>query len=121
MKWAAGLAVAGVPNNPNPAKVLNLSLGGSGACGITQQAAINAIVAAGTTVVVAAGNSNADAANSNPASCNNVIAVAATNSTGNKASYSNYGAVVDIAAPGGDERQWRAVHLECRNHLARRG
>ena len=31
MRWAAGLAVTGVPTNPNPAKVLNLSLGGSGA------------------------------------------------------------------------------------------
>ena len=102
MTWAAGLAVAGVPNNPNPAKVLNLSLGGSGACGTTQQAAINAIVAAGTTVVVAAGNSNANASGFNPASCNNVIAVAATNPTGQRSYYSNFGAVVDIAAPGGE-------------------
>ena len=60
MRWAAGLAVSGVPTNANPAKVLNLSLGGSGACGATYQDAINAIVAAGTTVVVSAGNSNAE-------------------------------------------------------------
>lgn len=32
MRWAAGLTVAGVPANPYPAKVLNMSLGGSGAC-----------------------------------------------------------------------------------------
>ncbi len=98
MKWAAGLRVTGVPNNPNPAKVLNLSLGGSGACDATQQTAINSIVAAGTTVVVAAGNSNEDAASFNPASCNNVVAVAATNKNGQRAYYSNYGSVVDIAA-----------------------
>jgi len=103
MTWAAGLHVDGVPENANPAKVLNLSLGGTGACGTAQQAAINAIVAAGATIVVAAGNSNADAANFNPASCNNVVAVAATSPTGNRASYSNYGTVVDIAAPGGDQ------------------
>jgi len=35
MRWAAGLAVSGVPNNANPAKVLNLSLGGSGPCSRT--------------------------------------------------------------------------------------
>ncbi|MFN8596649.1 MAG: S8 family serine peptidase [Anaerolineae bacterium] len=102
MRWAAGLPVAGVPNNPNPAKVINMSLGGSGACDAAQQAAINEIVAAGTTVVVAAGNSNADASGFSPASCNNVIAVAATNRTGNRSYYSNFGSVVDIAAPGGE-------------------
>lgn len=102
MKWAAGLSVTGVPNNPNPAKVINMSLGGSGACDATQQTVINSIVAAGTTVVVAAGNSNADAAGYNPASCNNVVTVAATGSAGERAAYSNYGAVVDIAAPGGN-------------------
>lgn len=102
MRWAAGLAVAGVPANPNPAAVLNLSLGGSGACGVTQQTAINDIVAVGTTVVVAAGNSNADAANFNPANCANVVTVAATGSTGDRSYYSNYGTLVEIAAPGGD-------------------
>ncbi len=103
MRWAAGLSGTGAPTNLNPAKVLNLSLGGSGVCGVTQQAAIDEIVAAGTTVVVAAGNSGQDAANFNPASCNNVVAVAATNKTGLRSYYSNYGSVVDIAAPGGEQ------------------
>lgn len=101
MRWSAGLSVPGVPANPYPAKVLNLSLGGSGACDVAQQAAIDAIVAAGATVVVAAGNDNANAGGYNPASCNNIITVAATDNTGDRAYYSNYGAVVDIAAPGG--------------------
>ena len=61
MRWSAGLVVSGVPNNANPAKVLNLSLGGSGACETTYQNAINAITAAGSSVIVSAGNSNADA------------------------------------------------------------
>jgi hypothetical protein len=52
-------------------------------------------------VVVAAGNSNVDMANSSPANCAGVVAVAAVGRTGGKASYSNFGAGVDVAAPGG--------------------
>ena len=100
--WASGGTVSGVPANANPAEVINMSLGGSGACSSTYQTAINAAVARGTTVVVAAGNSNADTAGFTPASCNNVIAVAATNTSGTRASYSNYGSMIDVAAPGGD-------------------
>ena len=66
IRWAAGLTVTGVPANPTPDRVVNISLGGSGACGSTFQNAINAAVAAGTVVVVAAGNSNANAANFTP-------------------------------------------------------
>ncbi|MBP7341338.1 MAG: S8 family serine peptidase [Smithellaceae bacterium] len=102
IRWSAGLAVPGVPENAHPAKVLNMSLGGSGLCGPTYQSAINAAVAEGAVVVVAAGNSNVDVASSRPANCDNVIAVAATNRAGGKASYSNYGTKVKIAAPGGD-------------------
>lgn len=102
MIWAAGGTVSGVPANANPAQVLNLSLGGSGSCSITSQNAINTARSLGTTVVVAAGNENTNASNSNPANCNGVIAVAATNRNGSRAYYSNYGAVVDVAAPGGE-------------------
>ncbi|HET8818747.1 MAG TPA: S8 family peptidase [Xanthomonadaceae bacterium] len=100
--WAAGGSVPGVPDNANPAEVVNMSLGGSGGCSTTYQTAINAAVSRGTTVVVAAGNDNADAAGFSPASCNNVINVAATNKAGTRASYSNYGSTIDVAAPGGD-------------------
>ena len=100
--WAAGGSVPGVPANANPAEVANLSLGGSGSCSATYQNAINTVVGLGTTVVVAAGNSNMDAAGFTPASCNNVVNVAATNKGGTRASYSNYGAKIDVAAPGGD-------------------
>jgi serine protease len=102
MLWAAGLPVAGVPANPNPAKVLNLSLGGGGDCGPTYQGVINSITAAGVTVVVAAGNENADASQSRPANCNGVITVAATDIDGFQPLYSNFGATVEISAPGGD-------------------
>ena len=104
MVWAAGGSVSGVPANPTPAKVLNLSLGGAGACDTTSQNAVNLARGRGAVVVVAAGNSNANASGFSPASCSGVIAVAATNRSGGRASYSNYGALVTVAAPGGDTR-----------------
>lgn len=99
--WASGGSVSGVPANSNVAKVINMSLGGDGACTSATQSAINAAVNRGTTVVVAAGNENDNVANHSPGNCNNVISVAATNRSGAKASYSNYGSLVDISAPGG--------------------
>ena len=102
--WASGGTVGSIPVNPNPARVLNLSLGGSGSCDTTSQNAINSARSRGAVVVVAAGNSNANAANFSPASCAGVITVAATNRSGGRAYYSNYGSVVEVAAPGGDVR-----------------
>ncbi len=98
--WASGGTVSGIPANANPAEVINMSLGGSGTCGSTYQAAIDSAVGRGTTVVVAAGNSNANVSTARPANCNNVIAVAATTSAGARASFSNYGTGIDVSAPG---------------------
>lgn len=100
--WAAGGSVSGAPVNSNPAQVLNLSLGGSGSCSYTSQNAINIARNLGASVVVAAGNEETNASNSNPANCSGVIVVAATNRDGGRAYYSNYGSVVDVAAPGGE-------------------
>lgn len=102
MRWAAGLSVSGVPANANPARVINMSLGGSGTCSTTEQNAINAIVAAGTTVVVAAGNDNANASGYSPGNCNGVITVASNDRYGDRAFYSNYGSTIEVTAPGGD-------------------
>ncbi|MGW1274426.1 S8 family peptidase [Streptomyces sp. NPDC002491] len=99
--WASGGTVSGVPANSNVAKVINMSLGGDGACSAATQSAITGAVNRGTTVVVAAGNESDNVANHNPGNCNNVISVAATNRSGAKASYSNFGSLVDISAPGG--------------------
>lgn len=99
--WTSGGAVSGVPTNANPAKVLNISLGGGGSCGTTTQNAINSARSRGASVVVAAGNSNANSANFSPANCNGVVTVAAVGRNGGKASYSNFGATVEVAAPGG--------------------
>ena len=98
--WAAGGNVPGAPANPNPVHVINLSLGSAGACTQSMQIAIDYAVKVGVTVVVASGNYAADAAAYAPANCNNVISVAASDVNGNRATFSNYGAVVDIAAPG---------------------
>lgn len=102
--WASGGSVAGVPANPNPAKVINMSLGGSGSCSQTYRRAISAANSRGTTVVVAAGNSNANASAFTPANCAGVVTVAALDRDGNRAFYSNYGATVEVAAPGGEVR-----------------
>ncbi|MEO5702296.1 MAG: S8 family serine peptidase [Gammaproteobacteria bacterium] len=102
-RWAVGLFVPGVPPNPHPAQVLNQSLGGAGTCSRLQQAAITEIVALGKVIVVAAGNENINAANANPANCTGVITVAGTNRAGGKTSYTNFGALVDISAPGGEQ------------------
>lgn len=102
MRWAAGLSVSGIPANANPADVINMSLGGSGACSTTEQNAVNAVVAAGTAVVVSAGNSNANASGFTPASCSGVITVASNDRYGDRAWYSNYGSTIEVTAPGGD-------------------
>ncbi|MFD3568375.1 S8 family serine peptidase [Streptomyces sp. NPDC058667] len=104
--WASGGTVPGVPANANPAKVINLSLGGASAtCPSVYQTAINGAVSRGTTVVVAAGNSNANTSGFTPANCSNVITVASTSREGNRSFYSNYGTLVDVAAPGGETRR----------------
>jgi serine protease len=105
IQWAAGIHVDGVPDNPNPAKVINLSLGGKRSCSQDEQDLYDNIKAKGVIVVVAAGNSNEDANNHSPASCNNVITVGATGPTNTRAPYSNYGSPIDVMAPGGDTKQ----------------
>jgi len=103
MRWAAGLPVPDVPANTNPAHVLNLSLGGNGPCDSAFQEAIDEIIAAGKVIVVAAGNEAQDVANSAPANCSGVIAVAAVARNGQRAWYSNFGSGITISAPGGDQ------------------
>lgn len=101
MRWAAGLSVPGIPLNPNPARVINLSLGGDGPCTAAWQSAVNEVVATGSVLVIAAGNENQNASNSSPGNCSNVITVAATSRAGDRASYSNFGSAIEIAGPGG--------------------
>lgn len=102
MLWASGVQLAGVPANPTPAKVINLSLGGEGPCEAAVQEGIDDALAQGSVVVVAAGNSAEDATAFTPASCSGVITVGALARSGDRASYTNFGARIDLSAPGGD-------------------
>ena len=101
---AAGIRYAA----DNGAKVINLSLGGSGAS-TTEQDAITYAVGKGAFVAIAGGNEK-ELGNlphfpaSYAASIEGAMAVAATNRSGNRAYYSNTGSYIEIAAPGGDSR-----------------
>lgn len=83
----------------NGADIINMSLGGSGESALMQEA-INYATDKGVVIIAAAGNSGENSAGY-PARYPKVVGVAALDSTGNKTPYSNYGAGVDIAAPGG--------------------
>ncbi len=100
--WASGGSISGVPRNATPARVINLSLGIAGPCTNAEQAAIDAAVSRGAVVVAAAGNDSASAGGQRPANCRNLIVVGAIGKSGRRASFSNYGPAVDIAAPGQD-------------------
>lgn len=99
LRWAAGLPVAGVPVNTHPARIINLSFGGSEPCDAAYQSTIDAVTAAGALVVVAAGNESR--ALTRPADCQRVMAVTAVRQDGAKTDYASLGAGVALAAPGG--------------------
>ena len=110
MRWAAGLEVVGAPLNANPARVVNISFGGSAPCNAAYQEAIDELRALGVVVVAAAGNGHGNV--TRPASCAGVIGVAALNRDGFKANYSNFGPAVVVATVGGDppgEGRWGAL------------
>lgn len=104
MRWAAGLNVPGVPDNPvaNRARVINLSLGSDspGACGSAYQSAIDEVTAAGAIVVVSAGNNNGPVYA--PGNCANVITVGGLRHDGTKSGFSAYGTGVTLGAPAGN-------------------
>jgi serine protease len=109
--WAAGLPVPGVPANPNPAQVINLSLGGPDPCLQAYHIGFQQALAHGVTraIIVAAGNESVDVATTTPAGCSEAIAIAATTYPGSLTSYSNFGAGVALSAPGGDGGRKDAV------------
>ncbi len=100
MLWAAGLHVAGIPDNPYPAKIVNLSLGSAGACPRSYRDVISRLTTAGVLVVVSVGNEGGpvDA----PANCSGVAAVAGLRHAGTKVGYSSLGPEVALSAPAGN-------------------
>lgn len=134
IRWAAGLPVEGVPDNQNPADVINMSLGGRVPCDEENFGELISAIAdareAGAVVVVSAGNGiyldhegnvckpsaenkdckkvREDIRGYQPASCPGVISVAASDPRGYLAYYSNFGDVT-IMAPGGDLRVTKEI------------
>ena len=100
LKWAAGIAVSGVPANPNPAKVINLSLGSAATCSQAYADVFQQVAARGVVVVASAGNDGLSVGS--PANCANVIAVGGVRHAGTKVGYSDLGAQIDISAPAGN-------------------
>lgn len=90
--WVAG-------NHQKPA-VANMSLGGFTSTAL--DTAVSNAVAAGVTMVVAAGNDNTDACNGSPNRVPEALTVGATTRDDARSSFSNYGACVDLFAPGSD-------------------
>jgi subtilisin family serine protease len=80
------------------AKVINLSLGGPQVSQVLEDA-VNAALAADVVVIASAGNDGADVP-TYPAAYDGVVAVSATDRSGNFAYFSNYGWWVDMSAPG---------------------
>jgi serine protease len=101
MRWAAGISVPGLPVNANPAKVINMSLGGSGVCSVAYRDAIAEINARGTVVVVSAGNSTGHKVGE-PANCPGAIGVSGLRNIGNKVGFSDIGPETSLSAPAGN-------------------
>jgi serine protease len=101
MLWAAGIHVPGVPDNAQPAKVLNLSLGATGACSASYQSVVNQVLAKGAVIVVAAGNSTGHAVGT-PANCVGVLGVAGLRHAGSKVGFSDLGPQIALSAPAGN-------------------
>jgi serine protease len=109
LRWAAGLAVPGVPINPTPAKLLNLSLGSPNECSAAYIATVADITALGASIFASAGNEKGPI--DEPANCPGVVGVTAVRHVGTKVAFANVSgsqitggvhADVAIAAPGGN-------------------
>lgn len=109
--WAAGADVPGVPHNPYPAKVINMSFGVDEApnheidhCDKALQEAVKFARSKGVLLVAAAGNDNKWDHYNAPAVCNHVLKIASTGPEGLRSYFSNYGSAITLAAPGGDKK-----------------
>jgi serine protease len=100
IQWAVGMSINGVPDNPYPADIINLSLGGTGSCPSDYQDLINTLTRMGVLVVASAGNESGPV--DIPANCPGVLAVAGLRNIGTKVGYSSLGPEVGIGAPAGN-------------------
>jgi serine protease len=100
IQWAVGMSVDGVPDNPYPADIINLSLGGTGSCPTSYQNLLTTLTGMGVLVVASAGNESGPV--DIPGNCPGVLAVAGLRNVGTKVGYSSLGPEVGIAAPAGN-------------------
>lgn len=104
ISWAAGLPVPGVPDNPTPAKIINMSIaGGLSVCGADLQKLINRVIEKNIFIVAAAGN-NFHKPLPEPANCNGVLSVGALDAENNIEVYSALDTRTSIYAPGGGKK-----------------
>ena len=101
MRWAAGLPVAGAPDNSAaPAKIINLSLGAEGVCTAAYQSAIAEITSRGVLIVASVGNEGGPVGS--PANCPGVLGVVGLRHAGSKVGFSSLGPEASLGAPGGN-------------------
>lgn len=112
--WSVGVEVPGVPTNPYPAKVLNMSFGVDEKpgkeidyCDEALQEAVFYARKKGAVLAVAAGNDDVWEHFNAPGVCNGTLKVASTGPKGLRSYFSNYGPSVTFAAPGGDKHYGR--------------
>lgn len=107
LRWAAGLSTATLSGGrqvaiTEPADIITLPFVMQAVCPRPLQEAIDAAIARNIVIVAAAGNRASRTDQFAPANCANVLVVAAADARGELAFYSNFGADVDVLAPGGD-------------------
>jgi serine protease len=101
MLWAAGVHVNNVPDNPTPARILNMSFGSAGeTCPQSYLDVIEQLTALGVVVVASAGNEGGPV--DTPANCAGVIGVAGLRQAGTKVGFSSLGPEVGLSAPAGN-------------------
>jgi serine protease len=100
IRWAAGLSVPGVPANPTPAKIINVSLGGEGNCDSASADVISEVSSNGALVVVSAGNEGGPV--DSPANCPGAAAILGLRQAGTKVGFSSLGPEITVGAPGGN-------------------
>jgi serine protease len=100
MAWAGGLHVAGVADNPYPAKIENMSLGSSGPCSAAYASLIRELGARGVLVVASAGNEGGPVGS--PANCTGAAAVTGLRHAGTKVGFASLGPQIALGAPGGN-------------------
>jgi serine protease len=100
MMWAGGLPVVGFPDNPYPARIENMSLGGSGSCPPQYADVVSQLAAKGVLVVASAGNEGGPV--DTPANCPGVAGVAGLRHAGTKVGFSSLGPQISLSAPAGN-------------------